>query len=131
MVLKGATFSEDVQSRIKTYEIVTDKAISENDDLYVENIALIKIGKDRKQAIPIEGSQEPGYSAVYRNIHCPDRLISSTHPKISTFAQLFEATVTTSPKAPALGERTYNNTTKKWGPYEYQTYAEVDERAKT
>lgn len=130
MVLPGASFSDDIQKRIKTYGVTADKSVSPDSDLFVGRIATIKLGKDRKQAIPLPNSKKPGYSAVYRNIHSPDRLISSSHPKISTATQLFEISVKNTPNDPCLGERSFNQSTKKWGPYTFQTYAEINDRVR-
>lgn len=130
MVLAGSSFKDEIQSRIKNFDIVVDKSISSDSDHFVGTINNLEIPKNGKQAVPIPGSQEPGYSAVYRNSHCPDRLISSPHPNISTFTQLFDVAVAHGPNMPCLGQRHYDVATKKWGPYEFQTYAEVNERAK-
>lgn len=125
MVLPGATFSDDVQKRIKNFPIVADSSILPDSDLYVEQIQALPAIKGKPQAVPIPGSKEQGYSPVYRSVHCPDRLVSTPHPKITTYTQAFEASVRNHPNNPCLGERTFNQTTKKWGNYEYSTYSQV------
>ncbi|VVT47072.1 uncharacterized protein SAPINGB_P001529 [Magnusiomyces paraingens] len=129
MVLEGTTFSPEVQQRIKKYAITTDPQINPKSNPFVEKIATIKLGKNRVQAAPIPGSQESGYSAIYRNIHTPDRLISSSHPKVATVIDLFEASVAHGPNQPCMGQRSFNQESKSWGPFTYETYAQVKQRA--
>lgn len=129
MVLAGSTFKDEIQSRIKNYGVVADETIPVGSDKYVDSITTASASKNSKQAIAIPGSQEPGYSSVYRNAHCPDRLISSPHPEISTFPQLLDAAVANEPNADCLGERHYSTAAKKWGHFEFQSYTQVRERA--
>lgn len=129
MVLPGATFSDDVQKRIKNFPLVADSSISPDSDLYIETIQPLPAIKGKPQAVPLPGSKEEGYSPVYRSVHCPDRLIATPHPKITTYSQVFEASVRNHPDSPCLGERTFNQATKKWGKYEYQTFSQVRDTA--
>lgn len=129
MVLEGATFSPEIQNRIRTYPVVTDPSIKPTSNAFIQQIAKINVKKNSAQAVALPGSKEPGYSAVYRNAHTPDRLISSSHPSVSTLVHLFEASTKHSPKAPCLGERSFNQATKAWGPFTFQNYEEVKQRA--
>ncbi|VVT49207.1 uncharacterized protein SAPINGB_P002156 [Magnusiomyces paraingens] len=130
MVLPGSTFPEHVQKRIPVYPPVWDKKINPNssDKGLIVRIETIRAKPGKKQAIPIPGSEKPGFSAVYRNAHSPDRLISVVHPDLDTVDSTFQAVVNAKPNALCLGERTHDQSSKTWGPYIFQTYSEINER---
>lgn len=128
MVLPDSTFPPHIQSRIPTYGAHWHHTVDPNGSSFFTRINASKPVPGKPQAIPIPGTERPGFSAAYRNADGPDELVTVLHPKLQTADDLFRNTVTSTPNNLALGERRFDQTTKTWGPYIYQTYAEVEER---
>lgn len=83
-----------------------------------------EIGK----AVKLPGTEEDGYSAVYRNKTTVKGLISVPHPSVTTTKETFDLTATVYPNSPCLGTR------KKAAdgtvlPYLWETYEEVSQKA--
>lgn len=128
MVLPGSTFPDNIQKRFPTFPVVYDKEINPNADPFTRKIAAIKITPGQPQAKPIPGTERPGYSATYRSIRNPENLISVVHPDLRTADDLFRSAAKAVPNSLCLGERRYDQVSKSWGPYIFQTFSEVDER---
>ncbi|VVT49209.1 uncharacterized protein SAPINGB_P002157 [Magnusiomyces paraingens] len=128
MVLPGSNFTPDVQKRIPTFPVEWDDSVDPKGPEFMNTITTITAVAGKKQAVALPGSEKPGYSAVYRNAHNPKKLVSVVHPNLRCTDDLFSATVKANPNSLCLGERQYNQVTKTWGPYTFQTYSEIDER---
>lgn len=124
-MLDGTEFSPEVRARLKTYPIVVDKSVSDKSSTFGPPIKVSVPRKGSLQAVPLPGSKTAGFSAVYRNVHCPDRLISSTHPNVSTVVEAFEACANANKSRECMGERQFNVKTRKWGHFVYETYEKV------
>lgn len=81
-------------------------------------------------SVPIDGSEQPGRSSVYRHWRFKDALLESLDPTITTAHDVFEHTAKRLPNAKCLGHRPYDPASKTFGPYEWETYAQVQERRK-
>jgi len=82
-------------------------------------------------SVPIPGSEKEGRSAVYRNWRFANsQLLTTLDPAVRTGHDVFESSAKKYPKNRCLGERSYDGVSKTWGPYSWQTYAEVAERRK-
>ena len=80
-------------------------------------------------SVPIPGSEVEGRSAVYRHWRFRDsQLLATIDPAVRTGHDIFESTAKRYPKNNCLGERSYDAANKTWGPYSWQTYAQVAER---
>lgn len=83
------------------------------------------------EAIEVANSQQVGHSAVYRNIYCPDKLVSSLHPSLDTLYKLFEFGCTFNGEKPALGLREqikHPDGSTTFGKYKWQTYNTIKQR---
>lgn len=128
MVLAGTEFSPSVQSRIPVYPVVCDPAIDPKGSPFITKVRTLKVKKGEKQAVALPNSERPGYSKVYRNTYTSDRLVTVVHPAIQTVDAVFRTAVNAVPNSLCMGERKYDQQSKTWGPYIYQTFAEIDER---
>lgn len=81
------------------------------------------------EALPLPGSKTEGYSPIYRNIRSQESLISVPHPSITTVKDVFDIGKETFPNANCIGVRKVN-TDGSQGPYEWETYAQIDELQK-
>lgn len=80
-------------------------------------------------AIPLAGSQKAGRSAVYRHWRIKDGPIKSRMvDTIRTAFDTFEDGHARYPKHKCLGARKWDSKTKTWGPFVWETYAEVYKR---
>ncbi|KAH6585096.1 hypothetical protein BASA60_000691 [Batrachochytrium salamandrivorans] len=87
------------------------------------------LGKINVKAVPVTQSVDPLVeTAVYRSVLAPGELMS-TMPNMSTMHEVFEVTRLKQPNQPALGTRHAHvhpiTGVVSWGPYVFQTYAEV------
>lgn len=128
MVLPNTEFQPQLQKRIINYPVVAHRNISESDDPFVKQIAKFDPKPGVPQAIPVPGSERPGFSAVYRNAEQPEQLVTVIHPHIQTADDLFRCIAHKHPNSLCLGERIFDQVTKEWGPFLFQTYSEIDER---
>lgn len=82
-----------------------------------------------KEAVPLPGSKEPGFSEIYRNIGLVERLIDTPHASITTLYDVVHTSFTTNSNHNAVGvrKRTPDGTV---GPYEWETYGQLSERKK-
>lgn len=79
-------------------------------------------------SVPLEGSETPGRSQVYRHWRFKDALLESLDPSVATAHDFFEQTANRVPGARCLGRREYDAVTKTWGPYLWETYAQIQTR---
>ncbi|KAJ3351403.1 hypothetical protein GGF32_004298 [Allomyces javanicus] len=85
----------------------------------------------RRQAIAVPGSAQPGSTPVYRNALLTESLSEcSPVTKAKTLYDNFFHAARAAPNAPCLGHRPVlkDAPVKEWGPYTWQTYAEVADR---
>ncbi|KAI0025767.1 acetyl-CoA synthetase-like protein [Xylariomycetidae sp. FL0641] len=82
--------------------------------------------------VPIPGTEREGRSPIYRHWRFADQPLLTTYvPELVTFHDLFQDAVKRFPSNNCLGTRPWNSTTKTWeNKYVWQTFAEVDARAK-
>lgn len=119
-------FSPETRERFKTYPLVWPQMVNENSDPF-DDIVMAEAVNREPQAVPVEGTKQPGYSPIYRIAKYKDQLLSTYHPKVSTMYESFELVATSNPDLPGLGDRVYDPVNKKWGPYNYLTYKELKE----
>lgn len=79
--------------------------------------------------VPLDGTQRPGHSAVYRNALSPDRLIHVPHPAITTVQELVEVAVDAFGDHDCLGERE-KSPDGRVGSYRFMLYRDVDRRTR-
>lgn len=128
-ILEGTEFSSDVSKRLSNYPLISDPETTENLPLFGETPTFKTLRLGKPQAVPVPGSKQQGYSEVYRNIRCPDRLVSTIHPKIKTVVEAFNATVDAIPKDDCLGERIFDEKTQKWtSEYSFQNFETIGKR---
>ena len=85
----------------------------------------------RNQAVAVPGSQIQGFSPVYRSGLSPDYLISTIHPQLATFFELFNFSVDRFPNNDCLGERVRNASTGEWSDhYVFESYKQIQERSR-
>jgi long-chain acyl-CoA synthetase len=81
-------------------------------------------GARNKQAVPIPGTAEPGFSSVYRNVISKDGLINKVTEELDTVLAHFEKIVEIHPDYNCLGKRLYKD-----GKYDefftFKTFQEV------
>ncbi|KAK9449899.1 eukaryotic long-chain fatty acid CoA synthetase (LC-FACS) [Limtongia smithiae] len=93
-----------------------------------DDIISIETPQGQPMAIPLPGTQAPGYSPIYRNVHSLDGLIDVLHPAVQTLYEGFENTVRTRGDAKFLGHREYIPEYKTWSAYKWESYSRVAER---
>ena len=80
-------------------------------------------------SLPVRGSEKEGRSAVYRHWRQADTgLVTTLDPAVGTVHELFEQTAKRLPNQRCLGHRPYDAVNKTFGPYEWQTYAQIQKR---
>lgn len=79
-------------------------------------------------SVPVPGSQKAGRSAVYRHWRQKDGPLHTLDPVITTAHEFFEQAAEQHPRNKCLGHRPYLPATQTWGPYVWQTYAQVRQR---
>lgn len=85
--------------------------------------------KDVSSSVPLPNTKEDGFSAVYRNIYSPDKLLDVPHPSLNTLSRLVQYDYDNYGKDPCLGSRA-RNLDGTIGDYQWQTYSEAEERVK-
>lgn len=76
----------------------------------------------------VPNSEQEGRSAVHRHWRFKDGLLHTLDPSVSSTHDMFEQAVKNVPNARCLGHRPYDAATKTFGPYVWETYAEVQRR---
>ncbi|KAK9474252.1 eukaryotic long-chain fatty acid CoA synthetase (LC-FACS) [Dipodascopsis tothii] len=81
----------------------------------------------KPQALPVPNSQQPGYSAVYRNaaVSLTDPLPEVQHPALLTTYDLFANAVRQFGGENCLGRRIWLANERKYGDFEWDTYAQT------
>lgn len=80
-------------------------------------------------SVPLPGSEKSGRSAVYRHWRRKDvGLVHTLDPEVRSAHDMFEQTAKRQPSAKCLGHRPYDAATKTFGPYVWETYADVQAR---
>lgn len=77
------------------------------------------------ELVPLPGSAQPGFSAVYRNKAFPNGLKEGILPELATYHHIFEASAETNADKPCMALRTYDYATGVSGNYVTKTYAEI------
>lgn len=78
-------------------------------------------------AVPLENSEEPGFSAIYRNKYSLDKLIDTPYPGVDTLYKLFEVATEAYGDKPCLGARVKNQD-GTFGEYKFQDYNTIRQR---
>lgn len=85
----------------------------------------------RKQAAPVPGSQNDGYSPIYRNTLSPDRLLSCFDRRLATIYEHFLFSVRRWPNHDCLGFRPYDEETGKFlDYYQFWSFEEVERKSR-
>ena len=79
-------------------------------------------------SVPVPGSEKQGRSQVYRHWRQTDGLLHTLDPEVKTAHDFFEQSAKRVPNSNCLGHRPYDPLTKKFGPYKWETYAQVQKR---
>ena len=79
-------------------------------------------------SVPIPGSEQKGRSPVYRHWRQKDGLIHTLDPDIKTAHDFFEQSAKRVPNKNCLGHRPYDPSTKTFGPYVWESYAQIQKR---
>ncbi|EMC96297.1 hypothetical protein BAUCODRAFT_470013 [Baudoinia panamericana UAMH 10762] len=80
-------------------------------------------------SVSVAGTETPGRSPVYRHWRQKDAgPIHTLDPAVTTIHELFEQTANRVPGKRCLGQRPYDAASKTWGPYLWETYAQVQKR---
>lgn len=82
------------------------------------------------QAVPLAGSDEPGYSGTYRSSMSPEHMITCMAPTLATYYDHFLFSVRNNPDNDCLGHRPYNEAKQAWEPYYvFDSYQRTLERS--
>ncbi|KAK6455211.1 long-chain-fatty-acid CoA ligase [Scheffersomyces xylosifermentans] len=87
---------------------MTAYALFEEDPKKIADFVYSHVPIDPKKvanAVPLPYSQEKGYSAVYRNAYCPEKLVSRPHPTLDTLFALFEMSSAKNADIDCMGKR--------------------------
>jgi long-chain acyl-CoA synthetase len=76
----------------------------------------------------LPGSEQEGRSPVYRNWRNKDGLMYTLDPSVSSTHDMFESAAKQVPNNRCLGHRPYDPATKTFGPYVWETYADIQRR---
>ncbi|KAL1306160.1 hypothetical protein AAFC00_004267 [Neodothiora populina] len=76
------------------------------------------------------GSEQSGRSKTYRNFNHQESLLKTLDPQVTTAHEIFEQSASEVPDLNFLGYRPFDPVSKTYGPYQWQTYAQVQERRK-
>ena len=79
-------------------------------------------------SVAVPGSEQNGRSPVYRHWRQKDGVIHTLDPDVKTAHDIFEQTAKRVPNNKCLGHRPYDPATKTFGPYVWETYAQVQKR---
>lgn len=85
----------------------------------------------KKQAAPVPGSQEDGYSPIFRSTLSPDRLLSCFDERLCTLYDHFKFSVKRWPKNDCLGYRALDHATGEFmDHYHFLSFEEVERRSR-
>lgn len=76
----------------------------------------------------VPGSEQEGRSPVHRHWRFKDGLLYTLDPSVSSTHDMFESAAKRVPNNKCLGARPYDPATKTYGPYVWETYADVQRR---
>ncbi|KAH9832730.1 acetyl-CoA synthetase-like protein [Teratosphaeria destructans] len=80
-------------------------------------------------SVPVPGSEKQGRTAVWRHWRRGEAgPITTFDPEITTIHEAFEQTANRAPNRKCLGMRPYDATSKTFGPYVWETYAQIQKR---
>ena len=79
-------------------------------------------------SVPIPGSEKQGRSQVYRHWRRQEGLLNTLDPDVKTAHDFFEQSAKRVPNSNCVGQRPYDPLTKKFGPYKWETYAQLQKR---
>lgn len=80
-------------------------------------------------SVPVPGTERPGRTPVYRHWRRKEEgPLLTLDPSIATVHDFFEQSAKRIPNRRCLGHRPYDRTTQTFGPYVWQTYAELQKR---
>ncbi|KAK1937459.1 fatty acyl-CoA synthetase 3 [Babesia divergens] len=79
-------------------------------------------------AVKVPGSEESGFSPIYRNSDSETLKSARDYGNLSTMWDVFQKGLQRNPNAPCLGKRVVNED-GSYGPYVFMTYKEVEESA--
>ncbi|CCH44558.1 Long chain fatty acyl-CoA synthetase [Wickerhamomyces ciferrii] len=81
------------------------------------------------KAVPIQGTEKPGFSPIYRNSASLNKLIPNPSPELNTLHALFENAVRLFGDSDCLGERLMNSQTGKLDDFfTFETYKQINQR---
>jgi len=82
------------------------------------------------QSIEVPNSRKPGQTGIYRSAIAGGELVTNPpHSNVRTLYENLQNSVKLYGKCPYLGTRYYDQKSKKWSSYVYQSYSEVAARA--
>lgn len=76
----------------------------------------------------VPNSEKEGRSAVHRHWRFPDGPLYTLDPSVSSTHDMFESAAKAVPNKRCLGHRPYDAANKTFGPYVWETYADVQRR---
>lgn len=79
------------------------------------------------KSVPLPNSEQPGFSAIYRNMASPDKVVLCLHPQLTTLYELFEHSAQLYQKQEAFGTRV-TNPDGTYGDYQWEDYLTVYRR---
>ncbi|KAG5421415.1 hypothetical protein I9W82_000505 [Candida metapsilosis] len=79
------------------------------------------------KALPLPGTEEPGFSPIYRNAYSQKELITVPYPGITTLYETFELSVANNGNKPCAGHRV-KNTDGTFGKYVWEDYKTIQKR---
>jgi long-chain acyl-CoA synthetase len=88
-------------------------------------------GQPYSAVIPNSEDRNHARSGIYRHWRYTNApLLETLDSRVQTLHDLFELSAKKTPNAKCLGKRKWNKITAIWGPYQWMSYKEVDERRK-
>lgn len=97
-------------------------------DIREHMLASLPIDPDLlSDGVPVPNSRKPGHLHIYRNAYLVAELRNVPHPALTTLYKIFETTEAAIPNLRCLGTRP-RLPDGTYGPYQWQTYAEVGKR---
>lgn len=123
-------YKPEVEAKLVYWPQTTPDGVSNESSLWIDS-SNNQADPRPLQTVALQGTEKPGYSAVYRNIVSPQKVIGTYHPHIKNLYDVFHASVKSSPDQPFLGARKYDPATKKWSDkFYYRTYQETLDEAR-
>lgn len=101
-----------------------------DDAIQLDKYLRTKLPLDEKtvlKSVPLPGSEQPGFSAIYRNQASPDKVVLCIHPQLTTLYDLFEHLAKIYQKQEAFGTR-ITNPDGSYGDYQWILYEDVYRR---